>query len=117
MISDRDGLALGALLAVSVGPLLLGGFVSVATTEACTKAQETQVLTVAETALSDGQKACVVLEVADAAYPPSVPVVSLACGIDASLASAVQAYLPVAAQAATALAARRMAAFRKAHPQ
>lgn len=111
MMTDRNGTALACML------VLLGGFVSAVTTEACTKAQETQVLTVAEGVLTDGQKACVVLEVADAAYPPSVPVVSLACGIDASLASAVQAYLPVAAQAATALAERRIKAFRKAHPQ
>jgi hypothetical protein len=110
-MTDRNGIALASLL------VLLGGFVSATTTEACTKAQETQVLTVAESVLTDGQKACVVLEVADAIYPPSVPVVSLACGIDAALASAVQSYLPVATQAANALAARRMAAFRKAHPQ
>lgn len=110
-MTDRSGIAVAALL------VLLGGAVVGGVNEACTKAQETQVLSTVETALTDGQKACLVLEVADAVYPPSVPVVSLACGIDASLASAVQAYLPVATQAATALTARRMAAFRKAHPQ
>lgn len=110
-MTDRNGIALASLL------VILGGFVSALTTEACTKAQETQVVSTVETVLTDAEKACVVLEVADAAYPVTVPYVLGACSLDATLAGAVQDFLPVATTAATALTARRMAAFRKAHPQ
>ena len=111
MMTDRNGTALACML------VLLGGFVSAVTTEACTKAQEVKIEQTVETVLTDAEKACVVLEVADAAYPVTVPYVLGACSLDATLAGAVQDYLPTATTAATALAERRIKAFRKAHPQ
>lgn len=108
-MTDRTGIAVAALL------VILGGAVVGGLNEACTKAQETQVLTTTETVLTDLEKACVVLEVADAAYPVTVPYVLGACQLDATLAGAVQDYLPTATTAATALKARRIEAYRKAH--
>jgi hypothetical protein len=80
--------------------------------QACTPAQTATDVNIAQTVLTDTNKACIALEAASAVEPVTVPYVMAACGLATGAESLVADFLQVLAGQKAAMAARSAGAKR-----